>query len=208
MWSTAPLRGTWKFPRAPTTITACRIPWPSIVAVNQGPGPGPETGLLAAHRSGPHGAGNLPKSPATGASWQRPPIAKSRPSHLKLNQVGESQSGTMPRWPLLADCAGHPGLHGLPSGPLAEAVVRNPQERLNPRSGAGEPAPERGLVGIFPKLSARRLVGAVLAEQPTNGSPPLPHHPQRRRQRGTAGAQYAGRSGLIASKGMTRFYTT
>ena len=28
-------------------------------------------------------------------------------------------------------------------------------------------------------------------------SPPLPHHPQRRRQRGTAGAQYAGLSGLI-----------
>ena len=28
-------------------------------------------------------------------------------------------------------------------------------------------------------------------------SPPLPHHPQRRRQRGTAGAQYAGSSGLI-----------
>jgi MFS family permease len=31
-------------------------------------------------------------------------------------------------------------------------------------------------------------------------SPPLPHHPQRRRQRGTAGAQYAGRSGLINIK--------
>ena len=27
--------------------------------------------------------------------------------------------------------------------------------------------------------------------------PALPHHPQRRRQRGTAGAQYTGRSGLI-----------
>ncbi len=31
-------------------------------------------------------------------------------------------------------------------------------------------------------------------------SPPLPHHPQRRRQRGTAEAQYAGRSGLINIK--------
>ena len=31
-------------------------------------------------------------------------------------------------------------------------------------------------------------------------SPPLPHHPQRRRQRGTADAQYAGRSGLINIK--------
>ena len=31
-------------------------------------------------------------------------------------------------------------------------------------------------------------------------SPPLPHHPQRRRQRGTADAQYAGRSGMINIK--------
>ena len=31
-------------------------------------------------------------------------------------------------------------------------------------------------------------------------SPPLPHHPQCRRQRGTAGAQYAGSSGLINIK--------
>ena len=31
-------------------------------------------------------------------------------------------------------------------------------------------------------------------------SPPLPHHPQRRRQRGTAGAQHAGRSSLINIK--------
>ena len=31
-------------------------------------------------------------------------------------------------------------------------------------------------------------------------SPPLPHHPQCRRQRGTAGSQYAGRSGLINIK--------
>ena len=31
-------------------------------------------------------------------------------------------------------------------------------------------------------------------------SPPLPHHPQCRRQRGTAGAQYARSSGLINTK--------
>ena len=31
-------------------------------------------------------------------------------------------------------------------------------------------------------------------------SPPLPHHPQRHRQRGPAGAQYAGLSGLINIK--------
>ena len=64
-------------------------------------------------------------------------------------------------------CAGHPGLHGLPSGPLAEAVVQQPAGTAEPRDPSPESLPPKGdVVGIFPnRLSARRLVGAVLAEQ-------------------------------------------
>ena len=63
--------------------------------------------------------------------------------------------------------AGHPGLHGLPSGLLAEAVVQQPTGTAEPGDKAPESLPPKGdVVGIFPnRLSARRLVGAVLAEQ-------------------------------------------
>ena len=64
-------------------------------------------------------------------------------------------------------CAGHPGLHGLPSGPLAEAVVQQPTGTAEPGDPSPQSLPPKGdVVGIFPnRLSARRLVGAVLAEQ-------------------------------------------
>ena len=63
--------------------------------------------------------------------------------------------------------AGHSGLHGLPSGPLAEAVVQQPAGTAEPRDPSPQSLPPKGdVVGIFPnRLSARRLVGAVLAEQ-------------------------------------------
>ena len=63
--------------------------------------------------------------------------------------------------------AGPPGLHGLPSGPLAEAVVQQPAGTAEPGDQAPQSLPPKGdVVGIFPnRLSARRLVGAVLAEQ-------------------------------------------
>ena len=63
--------------------------------------------------------------------------------------------------------AGPPGLHGLPSGPLAEAVVQQPAGTAEPGDKAPQSLPPKGdVVGIFPKRpSARRLVGAVLAEQ-------------------------------------------
>ena len=64
---------------------------------------------------------------------------------------------------LLADAA--PDIlafHGLPSGPLAEAVVQQPAGTAEP----GDKSPQSNpayVVGIFPnRLSARRLVGAVL----------------------------------------------
>ena len=63
--------------------------------------------------------------------------------------------------------AGHPGLHGLPSGPLAEAVVQQTAGTAEPGDTSPQSLPPKGdVVGIFPnRLSARRLVGAVLAEQ-------------------------------------------
>ena len=74
----------------------------------------------------------------------------------------------LPRWP---SCwrmpRRHPGLHGLPSGPLAEAVVQQPPGTAEPGDKAPQSLPPKGdVVGIFPnRLSARRPVGAVLAEQ-------------------------------------------
>ena len=74
----------------------------------------------------------------------------------------------LPRWP---SCWRPPRrtswLHGLPSGPLAEAVVQQPAGTAEPGDKAPESLPPKGdVVGIFPnRLSARRMVGAVLAEQ-------------------------------------------
>ncbi|CAI8041098.1 hypothetical protein GBAR_LOCUS22838, partial [Geodia barretti] len=99
--------------------------------------------------------------------------------------------------------AGHPGLHGLPSGPLAEAVVQQPAGTAEPGDKAPEPAPERGRGGHLPQPAIGAAPGGRGAGRATRRmgrSPPLPHHPQRRRQRGTAGAQHAGRSGLINIK--------
>ena len=89
--------------------------------------------------------------------------------HGQLDRVVEQRPGSpLPRWPTAGGCrAGHPGLHGLPSGPLAEAVVQQPAGTAEPGDKAPQSLPPKGdVVGIFPnRLSARRLVGAVLAEQ-------------------------------------------
>ena len=93
---------------------------------------------------------------------------------------------------------GNPAFTAFPVAHWQKLWPQHQQERLN-----REIRLRTDLVGIFlNRLSARRLVGAVLDEQHDEWaeSPPLPHHPQRRRQRGTAGAQHAGRSGLINIK--------
>ena len=99
--------------------------------------------------------------------------------------------------------AGHPGLHGLPSGPLAEAVVQQPAGTAEPGDKAPESLPPKGdVVGIFPnRLSARAWWARCWPSNTTNGPKPAATSPsQRRRQRGTAGAQHAGRSSLINIK--------
>ena len=89
--------------------------------------------------------------------------------HGQLDRVMEQLREPFPQVAeLLADAAPDIlGLHGLPSGPLAEAVVQQPAGTAEPGDKAPQSLPPKGdVVGIFPnRLSARRLVGAVLAEQ-------------------------------------------
>ena len=126
--------------------------------------------------------------------------------HGQLDRVVEQLREPFPQVAeLLADAA--PDILAFTAFPVAhwqKLWSNNPQERLNREIRRRRACcPERGRGGHFPQPvigAAPGGRGAGRATRRMGRSPPLPHHPQRRRQRGTAGAQYAGSSGLINIK--------
>ena len=103
-------------------------------------------------------------------AWSAPSTSNCLPPRSTANwtEWWNNSGSPLPRWP---SCWRTPRrtswLHGLPSGPLAEAVVQQPAGTAEPGDKAPQSLPPKGdVVGIFPnRLSARRMVGAVLAEQ-------------------------------------------
>ena len=88
--------------------------------------------------------------------------------HGQLDRVVEQLREPFPQVAeLLADAA--PDILAFTAFPVAhwqKLWSNNPQERLNREIRRRRACPRKGTWGIFPnRLSARRLVGAVLAEQ-------------------------------------------
>ena len=103
-------------------------------------------------------------------AWSAPSTSTCLPPRSTANWIEwwNNSGSPLPRWP---SCWRMPRRtswpSGLPGGPLAEAVVQQPAGTAEPGDKAPQSLPPKGdVVGIFPnRLSARRLVGAVLAEQ-------------------------------------------
>ena len=103
-----------------------------------------------------HGAHHLPAT--VSRRGPRPAGPSSGTTSGALSPGGRTAGGRR---------AGPPGLHGLPSGPLAEAVVQQPAGTAEPGDPSPQSLPPKGdVVGIFPnRLSAPRPPDAALAEQ-------------------------------------------
>ena len=147
-----------------------------------------------AHPNAQPGVPNLAWPP-----WYAPSTSNCLPPevHGQLDRVVEQLREPFAQVAeLLADAA--PDILAFTAFPVAhwqKLWSNNPQERLN-----REIRRRTDVVGIFPQPAGRTAAGgrgAGRAARRVGRSPPLPHHPQCRRQRGTAGAQYAGSSGLI-----------
>ena len=93
-------------------------------------------------------------------AWYAPSTSNCLPPRSTANgPSGGTTPSPFPRWP---NCwrtpRGHPGLHGLLGGPLAEAVVQQPAGTAEPGDKAPESLPPKGdVVGIVPN---RLSVGA------------------------------------------------
>ena len=120
--------------------------------------------------------------------------------HGQLDRVVEQLREPFPQVAeLLADAT--PDILAFTAFPVAhwqKLWSNNPQERLNREIRRRRACPRKGTWWASSPTGCGR--GASRAARRVGRSPPLPHHPQRRRQRVTAGAQYAGRSGLINTK--------
>ena len=143
-------------------------------------------------------------------AWYAPSTSNCLPPRSTANWIEwwNNSGSPFPRWP---NCWQTPRRTSWPSRPSQWPTGRScgPTTRRNtaePRDTSPQSLPPKGdVVGIFPnRLSARRLVGAVLAEQLFRLSRcrPLPHHPQCRPVGNEAlpDAHYARRSGLINTK--------
>ena len=122
--------------------------------------------------------------------------------HAQLDRVVEQLREAFP-WvaELLADAA--PDILAFTAFPVAhwqKLWSNNPQERLNREIRRRRACPRKGTWWDFPQPAIGAAPGGRGAGRATRRmgrSPPLPHHPRCRRQRGATDTQYPGGNGLI-----------